>query len=155
MDYLGNGEVCTNTVLNKFVNKIWEKHTYCVCRKSLNCLFQLMKNGSENKSGALIFLFSVCSSQKHSLLYMLTFPLDTSHLSLQLQKMIYSEFSYPLVHFPIGKVTCHFLGVKTRPTLLIWTYIYCIYISEGCHLAISLTRTRLTRILGTMWVGHD
>ncbi len=38
MDHLGKGEVLTNTDLNKFVNKFWDKYTYCVHRKSLQKL---------------------------------------------------------------------------------------------------------------------
>ncbi len=35
MDYLGKGEMLTNTDLKKFANKIWEKYIYCLGRKSL------------------------------------------------------------------------------------------------------------------------
>ncbi len=54
MDYFGKGEVLTNIDLTKFVNKIWEKYTYC-SKKVLDFLFQLVKNGSENKSVEFIF----------------------------------------------------------------------------------------------------
>ncbi len=33
MDYLGKGEVLTNTDLDRFVNNIWEKYAFCVHRK--------------------------------------------------------------------------------------------------------------------------
>ncbi len=42
MDYLGNGEVLTNTDLDRFVNNIWEKLAFYV-----------------HKSVAFIILFSV------------------------------------------------------------------------------------------------
>ncbi len=38
MDYLGRGEVLTNTDLDRFVNNIWEKLAFCVHRKSLRSL---------------------------------------------------------------------------------------------------------------------
>ncbi len=38
MDYLGKGEVFTNTDLDRFVNNIWEKYAFCVHRKSLRSL---------------------------------------------------------------------------------------------------------------------
>lgn len=44
MDYIGKGEVLTNTDLNKFV---------CI-EKVLDLLFKLMKNESKNKSAASI-----------------------------------------------------------------------------------------------------
>ncbi len=38
MDYLGIGEVLTNTDLDRFVNNILEKSAFCVHRKSLRSL---------------------------------------------------------------------------------------------------------------------
>ncbi len=38
MDYLGKGEVLTNTDLDRFVNNILEKYAFCVHRKSLRSL---------------------------------------------------------------------------------------------------------------------
>ena len=38
MDYLGKGEVLTNTDLDRFVNNIWEKWIFCVPRKSFRSL---------------------------------------------------------------------------------------------------------------------
>ncbi len=38
MDYLGKGEVLTNTDLDRFVNNIWEKLALCVHGKSLRSL---------------------------------------------------------------------------------------------------------------------
>ncbi len=38
MDYLGKGEVLTNTDLDRFVNNIWAKKAFCVHRKSLRSL---------------------------------------------------------------------------------------------------------------------
>ncbi len=59
MDYLGKGEVLTNTDLDTIVNNIWEKWAFCVHRKSLRSLVQLMTNGGKNKSVAFIILVSV------------------------------------------------------------------------------------------------
>ncbi len=53
IDYLGKGEVLTNTDLDRFVNNIWDKYAFCVHR------FQLMNNGGKNKSVAFIILVSV------------------------------------------------------------------------------------------------
>ncbi len=36
MDYLGKGEVLTNTDLNRFVNNIWDKEAFCAHRKKFN-----------------------------------------------------------------------------------------------------------------------
>jgi len=37
MDYLGKGEVLTNTDLDRFVNNIWGKYAFCVhLKKSLS-----------------------------------------------------------------------------------------------------------------------
>ncbi len=38
MDYIGKGEVLTNTDLDRFVNNIREKRAFCVHRKSLRSL---------------------------------------------------------------------------------------------------------------------
>ncbi len=38
MDYLGKGEVLTNTDLDRFVNNILKKQAFCVHRKSLRSL---------------------------------------------------------------------------------------------------------------------
>ncbi len=38
MDYLGKGEVLTNTDLDRFVNNIWQKYALCVHIKSLRSL---------------------------------------------------------------------------------------------------------------------
>ncbi len=59
MDYLGKGEVLTNTDLDRFVNNIWEKYVYI--EKVLDLWVQLMKNGGKNKCVAFIILVSVCS----------------------------------------------------------------------------------------------
>ncbi len=55
MDYVGKGEMLTNTDSNKFANKIWEKSPYIIVyiEKLLDYLFQ------QNKSDVFIFLFSV------------------------------------------------------------------------------------------------
>ncbi len=53
MDYLGKGEVFTNTDLDRFVNNICEKEAFCVHRNRV----QLMKNGC--KSVAFIILFNI------------------------------------------------------------------------------------------------
>ncbi len=60
MDYLGKGEVLTNTDLDKFVNIIWEKYAFCVHRKSLRSLSSAHENGGKNKRVAFIILFSIC-----------------------------------------------------------------------------------------------
>ncbi len=54
MDYLGKGEVLTNTDLDRFVNNIWEKYAFCVHRKVLNLWVQLMN--IKNKSDAFIIV---------------------------------------------------------------------------------------------------
>ncbi len=59
MDYLGKGEVLTNTDLDRFVNNIWENRPFVYIEKVLDLWVQLMKNGGKNKSVAFIFLFSV------------------------------------------------------------------------------------------------
>ncbi len=38
MDYLGKGEVLTNTDLGRFVNNIWKKKAFCEHRKRLRSL---------------------------------------------------------------------------------------------------------------------
>ncbi len=38
MDYLGKGEVLTNTDLDRLVNNIWDKLAFCVHRKSIRFL---------------------------------------------------------------------------------------------------------------------
>ncbi len=59
MDYLGKGEVLTNTDLDRFVNNIWEKYAFCVHEKVLSLWVQLMNNGGKNKSVALIIFYTV------------------------------------------------------------------------------------------------
>ncbi len=60
MDYLGKGEVLTNTDLDRFVNNIWErKRPFVYTEKVLDLWVQLMKNGGKNKSVAFIILFCV------------------------------------------------------------------------------------------------
>ncbi len=49
MDYLGKGEVLTNTDLDRFVNNIWEKYAFCVHKTVLDLWVQLMKNGGKTK----------------------------------------------------------------------------------------------------------
>ncbi len=49
MDYLGRGEVFTNTDLDRFVNNIWEKYAFCVHKKVLDVWAQLMNNGAKTK----------------------------------------------------------------------------------------------------------
>ncbi len=58
MDYLGKGEVLTNTDLDRFVNNIWEK-PFVYVEKVLDLWVQLMKNGDKNQSVAYIILFSI------------------------------------------------------------------------------------------------
>ncbi len=48
MDYLGKGEVLTNTDLDRFVNNIWDKYAFSVHRTSLDLWVHLMKNGGKN-----------------------------------------------------------------------------------------------------------
>ncbi len=62
MDYLGKGEVHTNTDLNTFVNKIWEKYTYCVHRKSLRFFYFNWK--WERKQNCCVYAFVQCSLLK-------------------------------------------------------------------------------------------
>ncbi len=59
MDYLGKGEVLTNTDLDRFVNNIWEKKAFVYIEKVLDLWVQLMKNGGKNKSVVFIILVSV------------------------------------------------------------------------------------------------
>ncbi len=59
MDYLGKGEVLTNTDLNKFVNKIWETYTYCVRRKSLRFFISAHEKW-EQKQKCCIYIFVQC-----------------------------------------------------------------------------------------------
>ncbi len=49
MDYLGKGEVLTNTDLDRFVNNIWEKQAFCVHRKSLRSLSSAHEYGAKQK----------------------------------------------------------------------------------------------------------
>ncbi len=58
MDYLGKGEVFSNTDLGRFVNNFWEKSFVCI-EKVLDLWVQLMKNGGKNSSVAIIILVSV------------------------------------------------------------------------------------------------
>ncbi len=60
MDYLGKGEVLTNTDLDRFCEQYWEKWVFVYIEKVLDLWVQLMKNGGKNKSVAFIILFSVC-----------------------------------------------------------------------------------------------
>ncbi len=60
MDYLGKGEVLTNTDLDRFENNIWvEYRPFVYIEKVLDLWVQLMKNGGKNKSVAFIILVSV------------------------------------------------------------------------------------------------
>ncbi len=59
MDYLGKGEVLTNTDLDRCVNNIWEKQAFCVDRKSL----QLMENLGNNK--CCVYNFIQCNILVH------------------------------------------------------------------------------------------
>ncbi len=60
MDYLGKGEVLSNTDFDRFVNNIWErKRPFVYIEKVLDFWVQLMKNGGKNKSVAFIILYSV------------------------------------------------------------------------------------------------
>ncbi len=58
MDYLGKGEVLTNTDLDRFVNNIIEKKAFCVHRKSLRSLSSAHEKGAKTKV-LFIILFSV------------------------------------------------------------------------------------------------
>ncbi len=62
MDYLGKGEVLTNTDLDRFVNNIERNRHFVYIEKVLDLWVQLMKNGGKNKSVAFIILVSVPSS---------------------------------------------------------------------------------------------
>ncbi len=62
MDYLGKGEVLTNTDLNRFVNKRNRPFEYI--EKVLDLWVQLMENGGKNKSVAFIILLSVYTNPK-------------------------------------------------------------------------------------------
>ncbi len=59
MDYLGKGEVLTNTDLDRFVNNIWEKQAFCLHRKSLRSLSSAHEKWGKNNSVAFIILFSI------------------------------------------------------------------------------------------------
>ncbi len=59
MDYLGEGEVLTNTDLNKFVNKIWEKYNYCIRRNSLKFLIWTSEKW-ERKQTCCVYIFVQC-----------------------------------------------------------------------------------------------
>ncbi len=59
MDYLGKGEVFTNTDLDRFVNKFERNGPIVYIEKVLDLWVQLMKNGGKNESIAFIILFSV------------------------------------------------------------------------------------------------
>ncbi len=65
MDYFGKGDVLTNTDLNKFVNKIWKKYTYCVRRKSLR--FFISTHGKwEQKQKRCVYIFVKCIVALHA-----------------------------------------------------------------------------------------
>ncbi len=49
MDYLGKGEVFTNTGLDRFVNDIIEKKAFCLHRKSLRSLSSAHEKGAKTK----------------------------------------------------------------------------------------------------------
>ncbi len=59
MDYLGKGEVLTNTDLDRFVNIFERNGPFVYIEKVLDLWVQLMKNGGKNKSVAFIILVSV------------------------------------------------------------------------------------------------
>ena len=61
MDYLGKGEVLTNTDLDRFVNNIWEKQAFCVHKKVLDLWVQLMKK--KNVFQLFTYLFISQSSE--------------------------------------------------------------------------------------------
>ncbi len=69
MDYLGKGEVLTNTDLDIFVDTIFERNRpFVYLEKVLDLWVQFMKNGVKNKSVAFIILFSayIHTLQQHS-----------------------------------------------------------------------------------------
>ncbi len=49
MDYLGKGEMLTNTDLDSFVNNIWGNRPFVYIEKVLDLWVQLMKNGTKTK----------------------------------------------------------------------------------------------------------
>ncbi len=49
MDYLGKGEVLTNTDLDRFVNYIERNRPFVYIEKVLDLWVQLMKNGGKSK----------------------------------------------------------------------------------------------------------
>ncbi len=58
MDYLGKGELFTNTDLDRFVKNFERNRPFVYIEKS-DIWVQLMKNGGKNKSVAFIILFSI------------------------------------------------------------------------------------------------
>lgn len=94
-------------------------------------------------SQSIFFSNALPDSHAHRL------PSDKNDLSSQEKmKMISQSWKWPVLFWEI-------IAAKIISMLLIWTCMDCIHMSEGCHLAISMTLARLTCILGTMWVGHD
>ncbi len=59
MDYLGKGEVLTNTDLDRFMNNIRDKKAFCVHRKSLRSLSSAHEKWGQKQSDAFIILFIV------------------------------------------------------------------------------------------------
>ncbi len=59
MDYLGKGEVLTNTDLDRFVNNIWEKQAFCLHRKSLRSLSSAHEKWGQ-KQKCCIYIFDQC-----------------------------------------------------------------------------------------------
>ena len=59
MDYLGKGEVLTNTDLDRFVNNIWEKWIFWVYRKSFRSLSSALKKW-EQKQKCCVYIFVQC-----------------------------------------------------------------------------------------------
>ncbi len=49
MDYLGKGEVLTNTDLDRFLNNIERNGPFVYIEKVLDLWVQLMKNGAKTK----------------------------------------------------------------------------------------------------------
>ncbi len=64
MDYLGKGEVLTNTDLDRFVNNIWEKWAFCVYRKSLRSLSSAHEKWGQKQKFIILFSVYILSSQR-------------------------------------------------------------------------------------------
>ncbi len=59
MDYLGKGEVLTNTDLDRFVNNTWENRPFVYIEKVLDLEFSSWKMGAKKKVLRFIILVSV------------------------------------------------------------------------------------------------